>query len=384
MGSGVDCPVTFAYPEREHQSLRGPIEQAVLDVLRSGRYILGPSVQRFEQALCGYVGARHAVAVSSGTDALVCSLLALNVGQGDEVIVPAFGFVAGAEAVVRVGARPVFVDIEPRTLGPEPAAVQSSVTSRTKAIVVMHLFGQAVDVEPLQRAAPGVVLIEDAAQAIGTHVQEAHVASRATLATLSFFPAKSLGAAGDAGAVLTNDASMDRRLRVCRVHGAASPYRWDHVGGNYRMDALQAAILTGKLEALPARLERRRQMGGELRALVSRFGVQVFDGCDGCEPTFSPFVIRLLPRDQLRDGLRKSGIDARVQYPITIVSSPCFSSYARVVHDACAGASFVHAVQATEQLLSIPCSPEFRLDEWKHLLGTVRELLEQCAEPTTK
>ncbi len=363
-----DAPsITFAYPQREHEALSHAIEHAATRVLRSGSYVLGPEVQTFEQAFAQFTNAPHAVAVSSGTDALVCALIALGIGPGHEVIVPAFGFVAAAEAIVRVGARPVFVDTEPLTLGPDPGACASACSQRTKAVMVMHLFGQGVDLAPLRHAVPDLAILEDAAQGIGTRMDSHQVGTSGTLGTFSFFPAKSLGAAGDAGAVTTCDPELAQRVRHARVHGATGAYRWDGPGGNYRMDALQAAILTVKLGALDQRLARRRSLGSRLAETLTCHGVGVLQGGPTCDPTFAPFALRTDHRDERLNQLRSRGIDARVHYPTTVSSSKAFRGVA-------GDGVFPEAERATRELLSLPCSPELRDDEFERLVQAVDEV----------
>ena len=405
--------ITFAYPNREHEALREDLERAVTRVLRSGAYVLGPDVQAFEQAFSEYTGAPHTIAVSSGTDALVCALIALGIGPGHDVIVPAFGFVAAAEAVVRVGATPVFVDVEPNTLGPDPAACKDVICDRTRAVIVMHLFGQAVDLASLREAIGELPIVEDAAQAIGTRVGDAHVTplrppsrpSPATgeggksrgrpggtnyqvgtierVGTFSFFPAKSLGAAGDGGAVTTADPELAQRVRHARVHGASRAYVWDGPGGNYRMDAVQAALLTVKLGALDARLLRRKQIGRRLSDVASAHDIRVLSGGTTCEPTYAPFVLRLTARgrddqtargradyrrDDVRERLRARGVDARVHYPTTLCEAPVYRSLA-------GPGPWPEAHRATRELLSLPCSPELSDDEVERLVSALSEVL---------
>lgn len=359
--------ITFAYPQREHEALQDAIEQAVLRTLRSGSYILGAEVETFEKTFCQLTHAPHTVAVSSGTDALVCALLGLGVGASQEVIVPAFGFVAAAEAVLRVGATPVFVDVEPATLGPDPAACDAARSHRTAAVIVMHLFGQAVDLEPVSAALPRTPVLEDAAQAIGTRLGDRQVGTLGTVGAFSFFPAKSLGAAGDAGAVTTADADLANRVRHARVHGAPRAYEWNGPGGNYRMDALQAALLTVKLGALEDRLARRRRMGQALADLLVSHGVTVFRGSPACSPTYAPFVLRTERRDEILRMLRDRHVDARVHYPRTLATANAFRAF-------CNPGTYPHADQATRQLVSLPCSPELRNDELDRLLQAVDEV----------
>jgi len=360
--------ISFAYPHREHAALRDAIEHAATRILRSGEYILGPEVQHFESAFSTYTNSPHTIAVSSGTDALVCSLLALGIGNKHEVIVPAFGFPAAAETAIRVGATPVFVDIEPNTLGPNPTECAKARSPRTGAIIVMHLFGQAVDLNPITDAIPNTPIIEDAAQAIGTLSRNQHVGTIGNAGTFSFFPAKSLGAAGDAGAVITRDPELAKRVRIARIHGSTNAYEWNSIGGNYRMDAFQAAILSVKLQSLKSRIHRRQSIGAQLDALFSSHNIQVFRGSKDCSPTYAPFVIRTPHRDQILADLRNHRIDARVHYPITLPAAPAFQTYARQQN-------YPQATLTTSQLLNLPYNPELNDNEVERLLNTISEVL---------
>jgi len=348
--------ISFASPAREHEASRELLETAVLRVLRSGGYVLGAEVETFESHLAQFTGAAFAVGLSSGTDALVCALLALGIGHGDEVLVPAFGFVAAPEAVLRTGARPVFVDVEPRTLGPDPDELRACLGPRTRAVIVMHLFGQAVDLAPLQTVTRALPILEDAAQAIGTRLHGRHVGTLGKVGTLSFFPAKALGAAGDAGALLTDDAELAQRVRRARVHGSPRAYVWDEPGGNYRIDALQAALLDAKLGVFPARIERRRQIGLRLARAAASRGACVIDGIPACHATFAPFALRVKERDTVLQRLRAAGVDARVQYPWTLPASRAFAPFA-------GSHPFPVADRASRELLSLPCHAELTDDE---------------------
>ncbi|MBI5536626.1 MAG: DegT/DnrJ/EryC1/StrS family aminotransferase [Deltaproteobacteria bacterium] len=359
--------ISFASPSREHAASCEAIEAAALRVLRSGSYVLGSEVEQLEAELARATGSPFAIGVSSGTDALVCALHALQIGDGHEVIVPAFGFVAAPEAVIRVGARPVFVDLEPITLGPAPKAISNALSPRTRAVIVMHLFGQSVDLEPIRQAAGDAAIIEDAAQGIGTLHGGRQVGTLAELGTLSFFPAKSLGAAGDAGAVLTSSADLAARVRMARCHGAERAYRWEAPGGNYRLDALQAAILRVKLAAFPQRIQRRKQIGQRLAAVARSHGVEPLVGTPACEPTFAPFALRLKNRDPIAALMRERGIDVRTQYPLTLAACPAFRAHAR--------GAYPEADRATRELLSLPCHAELTDAEVDQLHSALEEAL---------
>jgi UDP-2-acetamido-2-deoxy-ribo-hexuluronate aminotransferase len=350
--------IGFARPDREYEALRGAIDRAIAKVLGSGRLILGEEVERFERQFASEVGAPFAIGMSSGTDALVSALHALQIDEGNEVIVGAFGFVASAEAIVRVGAKPVFVDMEPENLGLDGDAVRRAVTERTRAIVSVDLFGVVHDPAGLRAAAPGVPIVEDAAQALGASIGGRAAGTLGEIGTFSFFPSKTLGAAGDAGACVTADASLAERIARVRLHGSGSAYAWETRGGNYRLDSVQAAVLAVKLAALPQRIARRRTIGELLVATARQAGATPIVGTPDCEPVFAPLALRVdaAQRDPILARLREANVDARVHYPTTLAASPPFSRYAQ-------NAVFPQAERATRELLSVPCHPELTDDE---------------------
>jgi dTDP-4-amino-4,6-dideoxygalactose transaminase len=313
---------------RPDASLAAELEAAATRVLRSGRYVLGPEVEAFEREVAQFLGVPHAVGVSSGTDALIVSLLSLGVGAGDEVIVPAFGFIATPEAIVRVGARPVFVDIEPRSFHLDPARVDAALTPRTKAIVVVHLFGRCVDLEPLARlaAARGLKVVEDAAQAIGARSGRGMAGAQADVAAFSFFPTKTLGALGDGGLVTTSDERLAARARSLRVHGISSHDEFAEIGGNFRLDALQAALLRVKLQRLPATLAERRALAHIYASALADAPLDLPRLSD--DDTFNPYVVRVHgDRDALRARLSAAGIETAIYYPKSLTQQPAFAPW---------------------------------------------------------
>lgn len=364
-------PIAFARPDREHETLAPLLEQAAARVIRSGRAILGPEVAAFEHELASFVGAAFAVGTSSGTDALATALHALEVGPGDEVIVAAFGFVAGAEAIVRVGARPVFVDIEPTAISLDVNEVNAARTERTAAIVSTDLFGVVHDLTPLREAAPDVPIVEDAAQALGSSLNGTAAGCHGDIGTFSFFPSKSLGAIGDAGACVTDSRELAARVAQARVHGAKGGYEWLSPGGNYRLDELQAALLRVKLAHLPARLERRRAIGEKLVETARDRGVSPIEGSARGVTCHGPLALRVDGgrRDTVLAGLRARGVDARVHYPVPVASSPAFAHFAE-------GRSFPESVRASAELVSIPCHPELTDDEVERLDASLAEVLD--------
>ncbi len=263
------APVPFADPAADHAPIADALVAAAARVIRSGRYVLGPEVEAFERELAEACGVPHAIGVSSGTDALLAMLAAAGVGLGDEVITSPFSFFATAGAILRAGARPVFADVDPRTLNLDPAAALAKLGPRTKAVLVVHIFGRLAALEELRAAcsARGIALLEDAAQAIGaTGPDGQRVGTGTTAAALSFFPTKNLGGLGDGGAVLTQDDAFAATIRRLRVHGADRKNHHVDVGGNFRLDALQAALLRVKLPQLSTWTAARRRAAARYRA----------------------------------------------------------------------------------------------------------------------
>ena len=311
-----------------------PMRQALLDavtrVCDSQRFIGGPEVEGLERELCDTLGYPHAIGVSSGTDAVLAALMALEIGPGDEVITPTYSFFATAGCVVRVGAKPVLVDSEPDTFNIDTAAAVAAITPRTRAIIPVHLFGQAAEMAPLTEAAGkrGVAVIEDAAQAIGCAYRGQAVGTIGDVGCFSFFPSKNLGAFGDAGFVTATDDAIARKLRLIRTHGMEPKYYHHLVGANFRIDAMQAAVLRVKLPHLSAWTAGRQRNAARYRALFADAGVQ-----DVSLPVEAPnrthiynqFVIRVPRRDQLKAHLDARGIGTEIYYPVPFHLQECFA-----------------------------------------------------------
>jgi dTDP-4-amino-4,6-dideoxygalactose transaminase len=361
--------IDFARPDREHEAQREALEGAALRVLRSGRSILGDEVSAFETSFAAFVGAAHARGVSNGTDALVVALHALGIGAGDEVIVGAYGFVAAPEAVVRVAATPVFADLEPNSLGLSLAAVERTRSERTRAIISVDLFGIAHDTAALREACPSALIVEDAAQALGATVGGRHAGTLGDIGTFSFFPSKALGAAGDGGACVTADPTLAERIASIRMHGKGHTFPWETRGGNYRLDALQAALLGVKLKHLPARLVRRRAIGAVLVAAAIEGGATPIVGSPASTPAFAPLALRVRAADRVHwiESLRAQGIDARVHYPTTLPACPPFAAFASAQQGA-----YVEAARAAQELFSVPCHPELSDNEVEDLEAALR------------
>ena len=331
-----------------HRPLEGELRSAAARVLASGRFILGPEVAAFERELAAATGVATVVGVSSGTDALQALLLGLGIGSGDEVITTPYSFIATAEAIVRVGARPVFADVEPETLNLDPRAASQRFGARTKAVLAVHLFGRPALLGPLGDACAraGVALLEDAAQAIGA----AGVGS-GRAAVLSFFPSKNLGGFGDGGAVVTNDGALAEAIRQVRNHGASEKMRHDRLGGNFRLDELQAALLRVKLPHLRRWTAERRRLAALYRERLAGIPVALPPPDPGA--VWNQFVIRV-PADRraaLRRHLDERGIDSAVYYPVPLHLQPALAFLGHRPGD------FPQAERAAGESLALPIYP---------------------------
>jgi dTDP-4-amino-4,6-dideoxygalactose transaminase len=337
-------------------SIRDEIRQALDRVMDSQQFILGPEVEAFEQEIAAYCGCRHAIGVSSGTDALLVVLMALGVSAGDEVITPAYSFFATAGTIARLGAKPVFVDIDPATFNIDPTLIASKITSKTKAILPVHLFGQMAEMDEICRTAAKhkIRVIEDAAQAIGAEQAGKRAGSVGDAGCFSFFPTKNLGAFGDAGMVTTNDSSLAERVRMLRVHGYRSRYVNELLGGNFRLDAMQAAVLRVKLRYLDQWTEARQRNAAEYRRLLPKSVVLPLE--QPGRHIYNQFVIRCTRRDFLMESLKREGIGCEVYYPLPSHLQPCFSGLGHKPGD------FPVSERASQESLALPIYPELSLE----------------------
>lgn len=356
---------------RQYAPLQDALESAVLDVARSTHYIGGPRIDAFEEAAAAYCGTRHAIGVSSGTDALLMALMALDPQPGDEVITTVYSFFATVGAIVRVGATPVFVDIDPETFNLDPAAVEAAITERTKAILPVHLYGQLADMDALMRLAEakGIPVIEDAAQAIGSERDGRRAGSIGLCGCFSFFPSKNLGAFGDGGLLTTQDDAFAHKLRLLRNHGMEPRYYHKIVGGNFRLDALQAAVLSVKLPHLDAWTEGRQRNAATYRRLFTEAGlvpacVQLPVEKPG-RHIYNQFILRCRDRDGLVNALRARDIGCDMYYPVPFHKQECFAALPDATR------SFPHAEQAASETVAIPIFPELREEELREVVETV-------------
>jgi len=370
--SGAFLHVPLLDLRAQYASLAERLAPAIERVIAAQRFLLGPEVEAFEAAAAEFLGTRHAIGVSSGSDALVCALLALGVGPGDEVITPPFSFFASVESIVRVGARPVFVDIDPETFSLDVDGVRAALGPRTRAVLVVHLYGQPARVDELVAlAAPhGVPVVEDAAQAFGARLHGRNVGTFGALGCFSFQPTKPLGAFGDAGMVVTDDAELAERCRRARVHGAIGKHQHASVGGNYRMDALQGAVLREKLAHLPEWLARRRAHARAYsEALTGLEDLVVPAVAPGAEPSGALYTIRVRNgrRDALGRALAERGVETAVHYPLALHRQPALLALGLGAPE---GACPV-AEQASREVLSLPVHPELSEAAHAHVVRSL-------------
>lgn len=357
-------------------SIREEVMSAITEVLESQHFILGPEVDAFEREISAHTGARFAIGCASGSDALLLALLALEVQPGDEIITTPFTFVATAGAIARIGAKPVFVDIDPATFNIDPAQIENAVTPRTRAILPVHLFGMAADMDAILEVAARreLPVIEDAAQSIGAHYRGKAAGNLGAIGCFSFFPSKNLGGAGDGGMITTNDQKLGERLKLLRVHGSRKKYEYEIVGVNSRLDALQAAILRVKLRHLESWTEGRRRNADRYRAFFGEFEltkhVTLPQVPAGRTHVYNQFVIRVTERDALRAFLKERGVPTEVYYP-----SPLHLERAFQYLGYNAGA-FPASEAASKQVIALPIYPELREEQQRSIVSAIAEFYE--------
>ncbi len=365
--------------QAQYAPLRGEILAAITRVCDSQRFIMGPEVDALETELSRMLGVEHAISVSSGTDALLLALMALGIKAGDEVVTTTFSFFATAGAIVRVGARPVLVDIDPVTFNIDPERLARAITPRTKAILPVHLFGLSADLDPIMDVArrANVPVVEDAAQAIGATYKSRPVGGIGAFGCFSFFPSKNLGAFGDAGLLTTNDQTLAARAKLLRTHGMQPKYYHHLVGANFRMDALQAAVLRVKAPHLASWTSGRRANAARYRTLFESAGlagaVALPQEPDDRLHIFNQFVIRTPFRDALKAHLDANGIGNEIYYPVPFHVQPCFADLSFRAGD------FPHAERAAAECLAIPIYSELTAAQQERVVGVIGEFVPQHA-----
>jgi dTDP-4-amino-4,6-dideoxygalactose transaminase len=348
----VNVTVAMADPAAEYRLLKAEIDEAVHRVFASGRYVLGPEGEALERELAAYTGAAHAVGMNSGTDALVLALVAAGIGSGDEVLVPGFTFFATAEAVTHAGATPVFADVDEATFNLDVQSVRERITTRTRAVIAVHLFGQCAALDQVQQLCDehGLVLLEDCAQALGADYDGRRACTWGAFGCLSFYPTKNLAAAGDAGMVLCRDTAHDETLRLLRHHGSRQPYVHERVGWNSRLDELQAAVLRVKLRHLDRFDEARRRNAQQYRERLSGTAIELPREHGRGRHVYHQFTIRSARRDAIRQSLASEGIASAVFYVVPLHRQPAYEAANRDV-------SLPVCEQAARTVLSLPIHP---------------------------
>ena len=352
----------------QYATIRDEIQSALDRVLESQRFILGPEGEALETEIAAYCGCEHAIGVSSGTDALLAALMAIEVKPGDEVITTPYSFFATTSAVVRAGATPVFVDIDRRTYNIDPTAVAAKISPRTRAIIPVHLFGQMADMPAIMNIAHRhrLIVIEDAAQAIGAELQGARAGSVGDLNCFSFYPTKNLGGFGDGGMITTNDARLAERVRLLRNHGFKTKYHNEILGWNFRLDEIQAAVLRVKLKYLDRWTEARRENARLYRQNLGQItSVELPYEVSGSRHIYHQFVIRTQRRDQLMARLREEGIGCEIYYPIPSHLQHCFKNLGYRPGD------FPNSEDAANQSLALPIYPELTVDMIRTVCGVL-------------
>ena len=354
--------------QAQYLTIKEDINQAIQNVLDSSVYILGPEMKTLEKEIAAFCGTKDAVAVANGTDALVLTLKALGIGPGDEVITTPFTFFASAETIAQVGATPVFVDIDPVTLNMDLTQLEGKITSKTKAIIPVHIFGQMVDVEKIMEIAArhDLKVIEDAAQAIGAEYGGKKAGSIGHASTFSFFPTKNLGAYGDAGMIVTNDEDLASQLRMLRFHGSKTKYYHDEIGYNSRLDELQAAILRVKLRYLDVWNESRREKAKVYDQLLAESAVQIPGRDPQALPIYHLYVLRTEKRRALMERLKDGGVANAIYYPVPLHLQKAFRTLGYKVGD------FPVAEKACEQALAIPCYPELSFEQQQEIAAIIK------------
>jgi dTDP-4-amino-4,6-dideoxygalactose transaminase len=367
--------VPFVDLQAQYRAIKSEVDEAIGRVLDTSAFILGREVEEFERAFAAYVGAEFCVGVGSGTAAIQLALTACGVGPGDEVIVPANTFFATAEAVSTAGATPVFADCHPDTSNLDPAQIERAVTPRTRAVIPVHLYGRPADLDPIFEAAArhNLLVVEDAAQAHGARYKGRRVGALGRAGCFSFYPGKNLGAYGEGGAVVTNDAEVARRVRMLRDHGSLQKYRHEVVGYNSRLEGIQGAVLNVKLAHLDAWNERRREHAARYRELLAPLEaagvVRLPRETPGDEHVYHLFVVQADGRDELQRHLSEAGVQTGVHYPVPVHLQPAYASLGHRAGD------FPEAERQARRVLSLPMYAELSGGQIERVAEAIKKVV---------
>ncbi len=352
----------------QYKNIKPEIDAAIHAVLDTGHFILGKTVSDFEFNTAKYLGVKHAIGCASGTDALQVALMALNIGPGDEVITTSFTFVATVETIALLGAKPVYVDIEPDTFNIDPEKIEAAITKNTKAIIPVHLYGHSADMDPIMQIANkfGLHVIEDTAQAMGADYKGKKVGTIGDIGSISFFPSKNLGAYGDAGMVVTNNDSLAEKLRMIILHGSKVRYYHEILGVNSRLDSIQAAVLNVKLKYLDEWNDARRKASGIYNKLFENTLAITPKVKDYTKHIFHQYTLRVPNRDQLADHLKTKGIPHAIYYPVPLHKQ---RAYANLVSP---DLKLPVTQQMTDEVISLPMHTELTFEMQEYITTEIK------------
>jgi len=369
-------PLPFIDLATQQVAIRPQLERNIEKVLRHGQYVMGPEVAELETKLAEYVGVKHCISASSGTDTLMIAMMALGIGAGDEVITTPFTFIATGEMIALLGAIPVFVDIDPRTYNIDPAKIEAAITPKTKAIMPVSLYGQCADFDAINAIADkhGLPVIEDAAQSFGATYKSKKSCNLSTIGSTSFFPSKPLGAYGDGGALFTNDDALAKAMREIRVHGQEKRYYHSRIGMNGRLDTMQAAILLAKLERFDWEVEQRSKLGARYSELIQKQNVSILQDAvttPYLEPfntsVYAQYTVLVKNREQVQQKLKEMGIPTAVHYPVPLHLQPAFASLGQ--GEGC----FPISEALSKEVMSLPMSPDLEIEKLDYITDVLLE-----------
>ncbi|MEX2488566.1 MAG: DegT/DnrJ/EryC1/StrS family aminotransferase [Pseudomonadales bacterium] len=360
--------INFIDLAAQQERIRDKIDANIKKVLDHGQYIMGPEIAELEERLAEFIGVKHCIGVSSGTDALLIAMMGLGIKPGDEVITSPFTFIATGEMIALIGAVPIFVDIDEKTFNIDPAKIEAAITPKTKAIMPVSLYGQCADMEKINTIAAkyNLPVIEDAAQSFGATRHGKQSCSLSTIGCTSFFPSKPLGGYGDSGACFTDDDDLAKVMKEIRVHGQDRRYHHPRIGINGRMDTLQAAVLLAKLDIFPEEVTLRGQKGTYYTNLLNEVpGITPPELAEGNTSVYAQYTIRVQNREALQDNLKQAGIPVAVHYPVPLTQQPCLQQK---------DYSFPVAEQAAAEVISLPMHPYLSREEQDYIVSSISKM----------
>jgi len=365
--------IPFIDLKSQYKALEESIKARINKVLEHGQYIMGPEVAELEQVLANYVGAKHCITASSGTDTLLIAMMALDIKPGDEVITTPFTFISTGEMIALIGAKPVFVDIDPVSYNIDPSKIEAAITSRTKAIMPVSLYGHCADFDAINAIAKvhGLAVIEDAAQSFGATYKGKRSCGLSTIGSTSFFPSKPLGAYGDGGALFTDDDNLAAAMRQIRVHGQEKRYYHARIGMNGRLDTIQAAVLLAKMERFDWEIEQRIKIGSAYNEMISTVGLDVVVPTisAGCSSVFAQYSVQVVGREKVIKRLNEAGVPTAVHYPVPLHMQPAFAYLGHKVGD------FSISEEVAACIMSLPMHPYLERAEQQTIVDELKQAI---------